>query len=139
MRRRLPPSAPPRKDRPLELEAWAGRLRATLGAVLCPEDFDVVLGSERDALEVVTDDWTLRIEQQPNVVAWLAIDDEPDDPDARQDARRALMPIAVERALAALDRRSDGALGGALRASGDPLSLDLADALVTHQGTTMSS
>ena len=111
---------------------------------------------EPGTLALATDDWALTVEgltdvaaadppclppQAPKdipppsspadrrVVAWLAVDDEPDDPARHPAARRALMPEPVDRALAAADAALAGALRAALVAGADPFSQDLARAL----------
>jgi hypothetical protein len=103
-------------------------LTAALRTVLDLDEFDVTPGTTGD-LDVSTDDWTLHIENWPNGPAWLAIDDEPDDPSAYTTARRQVMNEEVERALAEADRAVGGALTRALQASGDPFTTDSANAL----------
>jgi len=125
------------------VEAWATALRDALLAELTEEDFDVTAGAEPGVLEVSTDDWTLRVEDLHNAVfdedgprssllapsspttAWLAIDNEPEDPARYRAARRAVMSPAVDRALARADAALDGALRAALLAGGDPFTQDL--------------
>jgi hypothetical protein len=120
------------------LDAIAERVRAALSMALCLSDFDLTRADGSGDLEVVTDEWTLRVEQGPELVAWLALDNEPEDASALASARHEAMGLPVEHALAAVDRRMDGTLSNALRASGDPLSADLADALNEHQAASSS-
>ena len=81
-----------------------------------------------DEIEVQADDWTLHLEGWPVVMAWIAIDHEPDP----AEHRAALEATLDHRELAAM-RDADGSLEGALvaclRASGDELSARLADLL----------
>jgi len=123
---------PQRKETPLapDLDQLATALDTALRAVLDPEEYDVTRGAAGE-LDLSTDDWTLHLEGWPTGPAWLAIDDEPDDPSRYDAARRAVMSEAVERALAEADRAVDGALVRALQAGGDPFSIDLALALAS--------
>jgi hypothetical protein len=105
----------------IDIAHLANILTAALRTVLEPDDFDVTPGALGE-LDVATDDWSLHIEGWPDGVAFLAIDDEPDDPAQYTAARRAVMPAEVEQALAAADREVGGALSRALAASGDPFS-----------------
>lgn len=120
------------------LDALAERLRAGLSMALCLSDFDISRTDNAGDLEVVTDEWTLRVEQGPELVAWLALDNEPDNESALATARQEAMGVPVEQALAAIDRRMNGTLSSALRASGDPLSVNLAGALNEHQAASSS-
>ncbi|HKG27240.1 MAG TPA: hypothetical protein VKB09_16430 [Thermomicrobiales bacterium] len=113
-----------------DLDQLATALDTALRAVLDPEEYDVTRGAAGE-LDLSTDDWTLHLEGWPTGPAWLAIDDEPDDPSRYDAARRAVMSEAVERALAEADRAVDGALVRALQAGGDPFSIDLALALAS--------
>lgn len=106
----------------------AQALRTALLTAMEADDFDVTPGTAGD-LDVSTDDWTLRIEGWPSGVAWLAIDEEPDDPAQYGTARRAVMSEAVEQALAALDIELGGELTRALASSSDPFTLDFVAAL----------
>jgi hypothetical protein len=106
----------------------AEALAAALRTVFDPDEFDITQGVPGE-LDVSTDDWTLHIDQSPSGVAWLAIDDEPDDPSAYTAARRQVMSEEVERALSEADRAVGGALTRALEASDDPFSAHFATAL----------
>ncbi len=116
----------------MDITTAAEQARERLLAVLSPDDFDATVEDEH-AIEIATDDWTLRIEDWPDGAGWLAIDDEPDDPSEYERARRAVMSEAVERALADLDRQLGGAIVRSLIASGDPFSQDFAHALLRLQ------
>lgn len=132
------------------LDRWATTLRDALLTELTEEDVDVTAGAEPGVLEVSTDDWTLRVEHLHDAIAdedgprspllaprspakrptaWLAIDDEPEDPARYRAARRAVMSAAVDRALAQADAATDGALRAALAAGGDPFTQDLVAAM----------
>lgn len=113
-------------------QGWADVLRDALLGALDADDFDVTTDQVPGVVEVSADDWTLTVEglgEEGDVTAWLAVDDEPDDPARFRVARRAVMPAAVELALAQADAAVDGALRAALEAGGDPFSQDLAAAL----------
>lgn len=116
----------------MDIVTAAEQARERLSAVLSPADFDVTV-EDGQAIEIATDDWTLRIEGWPDGIGWLAIDDEPDDPTAYGQARRSVMSEAVERALADVDRLLGGAIVRSLLASGDPFSHDFAHALLRLQ------
>jgi hypothetical protein len=122
----------------LDTAQLAQALRTALLTVMDADDFDVTLGEAGD-LDVSTDDWTLRIEGWPSGVAWLAIDEEPDDPAQYATARRAVMSEAVEQALAARDIDLGGELTRALAASGDPFTLDFVAALELAQSHRRSA
>jgi hypothetical protein len=111
-----------------DTDRLAAALDAALRTVLDPDEFDVTPGAPGE-LDVSTDDWTLHVEQWPNGVAWLAIDDEPDEPSGYTAARRRVMSGEVERALAEADRAMGGRLTRALQASGDSFTMGLANAL----------
>jgi hypothetical protein len=115
-----------------DTDQLAAAFSAALRTVLDPDEFDVTPGAPGE-LDVATDDWTLHVEGWPNGVAWLAIDDEPDDPAGYAAARRQVMSEGVERALAEADRAVGGALARALRASGDPFTTQFAIALSISQ------
>ncbi len=59
-------------------------------------------------------------------VAFLALEDEPDDAARVRAARAKVMSGKVEAAMVELDRRLAGMLRAALLETGDPLSMDLA-------------
>jgi hypothetical protein len=107
----------------------ARTIAGTLEEVLDAEEFDLIPGDDGAFVDIATDTWTLRIEGSPVTSAWLSIDDEPDHPDHLAAARRTVMPLAIDRALASADEQLDAALAAALTASGDPLSVELAAAI----------
>lgn len=113
-----------------KLAGVAAILDETLAALVAVGALDVELDAESGELEVVGEEWTLHLEgwpQQP--LAWLALDDEPDDP---AEIPAALLAVLDPKTLASL-ARADGRLGGdlvaALRAAHDPLADELADTL----------
>jgi hypothetical protein len=97
-----------------------------LKEIMDAEAFDVIPGDANAFVDIATDSWTLRFEGTPVTVAWLSIDDEPDDAKQLLAARRAAMPPDIDQALAIANKRLGGELVSALSASHDPLSLDLA-------------
>jgi hypothetical protein len=111
-----------------DVDDLAEAIRTALLGAMDADDFDVAPGAAGE-LDVSTDEWTLHVEGWPDGPAWLAIDDEPDEPARYAAARRAVIPEAVEQALAGTDYEVGGALSRALAASGDPFTLDLLDAL----------
>lgn len=113
----------------MDMATLADLLRAALESALAADEFDILVDDAGGTLDVACDDWTLHLERWPDGTAFLAIDDEPDEPGDFAAARRAVMGDAVGLALAVVDRALDGALSRALAASGDPFSADLAAAL----------
>jgi hypothetical protein len=105
----------------------AEAVTTALREIMDADAFDVIPG---DAfVDIASDSWTLRIEGTPVTMAWLSIDDEPEDAERLHAARRAAMPLDVDQALAIADHRLGGALLTALSASQDPLTIDLTTAL----------
>src|SRR4029079_11989277 len=118
-----------RKERKVDCITLARIVAETLKEVLDAGAFDVIPGDDGAFVDIATDAWTLRIEGAPVTIAWLSIDDEPDNLDRLATARQAVMPLAVDRALASADEQLEAALAAALTASGDPLTSDLAEAI----------
>ena len=102
-------------------EAIAHALKKVLGE----DGFDVLPDGTERFVDIAADEWTLRVEGNPVSVAWLSIEDEPEQESELAAARRAIMPAAVDNALTLADERLGGTLTAALAASHDPLSLDL--------------
>lgn len=92
---------------------------------------DIVAGLDPDAWEVQADAWTLSAEGWPLAVAFIAIDDEPSDPQERASALDAAFGPGDLAALRDLDARLDGAVSEALRRSGDELSVMVAEEVTT--------
>jgi hypothetical protein len=106
-------------------EVVAAALREVLGA----DGLDVIPDETEAIVDIAADEWTLQIEGSPVTRAWLSIEDEPEHEAQLAAARRKVMSIAVDSAFAEADRQLGGALIAALRASDDPLTLDLASAM----------
>jgi hypothetical protein len=111
-------------------EAIADALKDVLGA----DGFDVISDDSGTFVDIATDEWTLRIEGNPVSLAWLSIEDEPEQESELAAARRAVMPAAVDTALAVADVRLGGALAAALHASHDPLSFDMHTSITGRNG-----
>jgi hypothetical protein len=107
----------------------ADAVAAALREIMDADAFDVIPGDANAFVDIATDSWTLRIEGTPVTVAWLSIDDEPEDAERLHATRRAAMPLEIDQAFAIANQRLDGALVTALSASRDPLTLDLATAI----------
>jgi hypothetical protein len=106
------------------MNAISGALKPVLGE----GGFDAGIDGRARAMEVSTDDWTVYIEWERGV-AWLAIDDEPDDPGKYEQARRAVMSEAEEEAWRRINDEIDGFLIDALTRTGDPFSIAFAAAI----------
>ena len=105
-------------------------LRTELGSAESEDEFDLTVNDETGAIECATDDWTLLIEGVPeSPMAWMAIENEPEEPEQYPRARRAVLRSVEEQALRRVDATLDGLLIRALQASGDPFSQHLASAL----------
>lgn len=114
----------------VEVSDVVAALRTELAAGESEDEFDITIDDETGAIECATDDWTLLIEGVPgSPMAWLAIENEPDDPDQYPRARRAVMRSAEEQALRRVDVALEGLLTRALEASADPFSQHVAEAL----------
>lgn len=106
-------------------------LRATMAGNYAPEEYDLVPAPATRELDLVTDEWTLHLERWPEGIAFLAIDDEPADRIGYAAARTHALGERGLRTLTALNAALGGTLVAALRRSGDPFAIDLADALDT--------
>jgi hypothetical protein len=108
-------------------------LRESIGARLKPIEFDLTIDDETGEIQLITDAWTIGIEdvlEQPS--AWLAIDAEPEHPNEIANALRdAFRPHELE-ALRTADSALNGLLTQALRASNDPLSTFFANILTAQ-------
>jgi hypothetical protein len=108
-------------------------LRESIGARLKPIEFDLTIDDETGEIQLITDAWTIGIEdvlEQPS--AWLAIDAEPEHPNEFANALRdAFRPHELE-ALRTADTALNGLLIQALNASNDPLSTFFANTLTAQ-------
>ena len=104
----------------------AGELEAAFADHLQRDAVDIVQDEETGEIEVHADVWTLALQGMPPTVAFFAVDDEPGDEREMGAAIDAVLGDDDLEALRRLDRALAGALGTALRASGDPLSGTLA-------------
>ena len=78
---------------------------------------------------MVAETWTLHLEGWPDrPLGWLALDEEPEDTKELRAARIAAMGSEAMTALIQADAQLNGGIRGALIATDDPLSLDLAAA-----------
>jgi hypothetical protein len=93
-------------------------------------DYDLEPDESAGVVEVTTDDWTLSVETGHGVpLAFLSIDNEPDEEHEYARALHDTIRPAELRALREANRELEGALAGALDASGDPFSQYLGVAL----------
>ena len=88
-----------------------------------------LMADHEGGLDLTADDWTLHLASWPGPrEAWVAADDEPEDPDPA--TARALLLDSLDPAslsgLAAFDARLGGRVTLGLRETGDPLSVALA-------------
>jgi hypothetical protein len=117
------------KEGAVDCATMAGVIADALNDVLGADGVDVLPDPSGAFVDIAADGWTLHVEGTPVTVAWLAIDDEPDDPGEIAAARRKAMSTRIDRALADAGKQLNGSLVAALRASRDPLSMDLAVAV----------
>jgi len=112
------------------MEVVAAAVRGVMGGLEEEGVVDIEVAEDGLEVDVIGDEWTLHLEGWPEgAVAFLALEDEPDDPAKVRAARAKVMSPEVERAIVELDRRLQGSLRAALMGTGDPLSVDLAVAV----------
>ncbi len=105
-------------------------LRDAFAPLVAADEVDIESGTEPGVVEVAAEAWTLHLEGwSDRPLAWLAIDEEPDDAGKLGAARSAAMGSEALAALTRADAKLNGGIRDALAASDDPLSLDLAAAL----------
>jgi len=104
----------------------ATMIEQALLTVLDVEDFESTPGFEGTGVDVSGDDWTWHIEEE---LAYLALDDEPDDPAAYETAIEKNLTEPVLAALRDIDPATLIVLSNLLAASGDPISLAFAGLL----------
>lgn len=118
----------------MDARRLAELLREAFRPVFGSEEIDVLPNDGGDELEVVTAAWTVRVEGWPaQPVATVAIGRELDPPYTPHDSREEVMANEIDEAFAYVDEQASGALTTALKASGDPLSLDLLEAMAEHK------
>ncbi len=106
-------------------------LRAAFATLSSADEAEVVEGDD-DGIDVIGEEWTFHAEGWPGpAIAWLALDDEPDEENDRsiREACEAALPPEAFAALAAADQQLNGALRASLVATLDPVSRDLARAI----------
>ena len=118
----------------MDAEELIDQLEPALIAAVGEQGFDLALDEDSGAIELATDDWTLVLEDWPNGIGFLAMDDEPA---ANGDAETIEALTALfGKALAPLreaDRYADGAISAALSRTSDPLSNGLATLLKSSE------
>lgn len=116
----------------MDTEALSGALRSAFASLVEADEVDIEIGPGPGEVEVVAETWTLHLEGWPDrPLAWLALDEEPEDTKELRAARIAAMGSEAMRALIQADAQVNGGIRTALIASDDPLSMDLASALAT--------
>lgn len=111
-------------ERVIEAVRWAMAALESDGVI------DIEVAEDGLEVDIIGDEWTVHLEGWPErPVAFVALEDEPEEAKALAAARRRAMPADTVAALAAIDRRLDGELGEALRGTVDPLSVELAAVL----------
>jgi hypothetical protein len=114
----------------MDAEDLIDQLEPALISALGDEGFDLDNDDESGGIEIATDDWTLVLEDWPNGIGFLAIDDEPATDNQAQllDSLQSLFGTALA-PLREADRYADGAISAALSRTSDPLSNGLAQLL----------
>lgn len=104
-------------------------IERALLTVLDLDDFESTEGFDGKGIDISGDDWTWHIEDE---LAYLAIDDEPDEPAAYPVAIEKNLTTPVIAALRQIDGASLATLTRLLTASGDPLSISFAELLTSR-------
>lgn len=99
------------------------------GPRISSEEIDVVELEVERAVEIQADEWTLHLKGDPITLAFIAIEDEPDQAGAFASALRTSITPDDLAAMADLNAELDGSLVARLAASGDGLSQALATLL----------
>ncbi|MCC6944724.1 MAG: hypothetical protein IT335_09105 [Thermomicrobiales bacterium] len=110
------------------VDALSDALREVLGA----DGFDLL--PDDQGMTIAADDWSLRIESDPQAVAWLAVDDEPDDASRYEEAIRETVGAGALGALSRANAAAGHALTALLTAANDPFGLALALMLESDEG-----
>lgn len=108
-------------------------LREGFGALIARHEVDLVPDEDSDALELQADAWSLHCDGWPLRSAWLAIDAEPESAERQREALASMFGHGELPAFQAADALTNHALTDALRASGDSLSLTLAELIGESQ------
>ncbi|HLU37410.1 MAG TPA: hypothetical protein VKZ61_16730 [Thermomicrobiales bacterium] len=106
-----------------------GALQDAFGDLVDEGAVDIVTvedDAEQDACEVQADEWTLFIEGWPVHNAWIALDSDPEAPEAFRTSLEAALGEGDIAALTGLNRTLNGDVTRALAESGDELSAALA-------------
>ncbi|MGB3329096.1 MAG: hypothetical protein WBA46_09095 [Thermomicrobiales bacterium] len=119
-----------RAERDDDLQTALGLTCARVfGPRIDAEEIDVVELPDDGAVEIQADEWTLHLEGDPLALAFIAIEDEPDQAAAMDAALRIAITPDDLAGMAALNASLDGALVARLANSGDALSQALATLL----------
>ncbi|MBA2776513.1 MAG: hypothetical protein H0U31_07245 [Chloroflexia bacterium] len=109
----------------------AAILRDAFTSQLEAGEVDLVLSEHDTTFEIQADEWTLRLEGWPMTAAFIALDEEPPSLPERQ----AVLDAALDAPHLAGVRRANlllhNAIAAALEASGDQLSILLAQAIAS--------
>lgn len=109
-----------------------GKICASLFAPrIDAEEIDVVEVPDEGAVEIQADEWTLHLQGDPLVLAFVAIENEPEQGDALDQALRDAISPPDLALLRTLNRQLGGELANRLAASGDPLSAALGEMLAS--------
>lgn len=110
-------------------------LQEAFADLIASEDVDVLPreGESGNDIAVAGEQWTLYLEGWPGPeVAFIAVEDEPEEDAAPAEVEqtwRAAIPESALAALADADRRLGGVLRSLLIATGDPVSVSVAENL----------
>jgi len=105
-------------------------LREAMEAAGGRNNFDLTIDGERGTVDLATDDWTIELDPaESGSIAFVSIDQEPDDPGSFAAAIRATFSDKEIAALNRADATLEGEISAALTRSGDPLSEYLASLL----------
>ena len=119
------------------LAGVAAILEEALARPIAADAVEIAVDAAAGEVEAIAEEWTLHLEGWPDrPVAWLALDDEPDDPAAVPLILLTILDRPALKALAAADVRLGGALVDALRTAHDPLSAELAEHLAALRPET---
>lgn len=117
----------------LDRDRLEAALREGFAPLIARHEVDLVSAPAEDeaAIELQADAWTLHCDGWPLATAWLALDAEPESEDQRRETLVSMFGHGELPAFQATDALTGHALSAALRASGDALSLTLAELVAT--------